>query len=342
MKIQGLEMGADDYVTKPFHPEELLARVRALVRVRSLQKEITDKNEKLESVNEELRDTLSDLKDAESALVHAERLSAVGEMAAGFAHEVNNPVNFASNALRTLREYVSEVSLVAAKAIELDPEDPNRLEGQIREFEALKEKVEFENTVGALDELVGIVIEGLGRTQRLVGDLQEFASPDASKLGVVNLSSGIASTIQLVRFAAKGRGVSLHTDLGPEVPLVWGSSQALNQVFLNLMKNGIEAVAESTGNVWIRLTSDTGNAVVEISDDGPGVNSEDRKRVFEPFFTTKSAGKGTGLGLSISKRVISEHGGDVFVDRSSSGGALFRVTLPIYVASNRGSNAPET
>jgi signal transduction histidine kinase len=342
MKIQGLEMGADDYVTKPFHPEELLARVRALVRVRSLQVEVSNKNMKLESINEELRGALSELKNAESALVHAERLSAVGEMAAGVAHEVNNPVNFASNALRTLRDYVSEVTTVVAKVGEFDSNDSDRLRSQLLEFETLKEKLDFEDTAAALDELVEIVTEGLGRTQRLVGDLQSFASPGGGSLGLVNLSSGIASTIQLVRFAAKEKGVSLHVDIGSDVPAVWGNPQALNQVFLNLVKNGIEAVQEGAGNVWVRVSSGSQKAIVEVSDDGPGISDDDMSRVFDPFFTTKVAGKGTGLGLSISKRVVGEHGGDVVVSRSESGGALFKVALPVHGAPNRGCDAPET
>jgi two-component system NtrC family sensor kinase len=316
--------------------------VRALVRVRSLQVEVSNKNMKLESINEELRGALSELKNAESALVHAERLSAVGEMAAGVAHEVNNPVNFASNALRTLRDYVSEVTTVVAKVGELDSNDSDRLRSQLLEFETLKEKLDFEDTAAALDELVEIVTEGLGRTQRLVGDLQSFASPGGGSLGLVNLSSGIASTIQLVRFAAKEKGVSLHVDIGSDVPAVWGNPQALNQVFLNLVKNGIEAVQEGAGNVWVRVSSGSQKAIVEVSDDGPGISDDDMSRVFDPFFTTKVAGKGTGLGLSISKRVVGEHGGDVVVSRSESGGALFKVALPVHGAPNRGCDAPET
>ena len=112
MKIEGLELGADDYVTKPFHPRELLARVRSLVRLRRLQAELAIRNALLESTNVELESTLSELKEAGVQLVQAERLAAVGELAAGVAHEVNNPVNFATNALKTLRSYVDDIRRV--------------------------------------------------------------------------------------------------------------------------------------------------------------------------------------------------------------------------------------
>jgi hypothetical protein len=329
MKIQGLELGADDYVTKPFHPSELLARVRSLLRVSGLQREVTEKNETLERINSELNAALSDLKEAESALVQSERLAAVGELAAGVAHEVNNPVNFATNALSALSEYVSDVCDVASKVDGLDFNDSGRLEKKVAELAVLKEKLGFGEISGALGELVEIVTEGLDRTQRLVGDLQHFASPAMKAIGMVGLGDSVESTLQLVRYSARERNVKLHSDVEQNLPPVHGCRQSLNQVFLNLVKNAIEAAAPIEGNVWVAVRRIEADVVVEVADDGAGIAVEDMGRVFEPFFSTKTAGSGTGLGLSISKRVVRDHGGEITCRPRRAGGAVFTVAVPL-------------
>jgi signal transduction histidine kinase len=341
MKIKGLELGADDYVTKPFHPKELIARVRSLLRVTSLQREVSVKNARLESVNEELSQTLIDLKGAESALVQAERLAAVGELAAGIAHEVNNPVNFATNALRTLRVYVGEINGIASRIEKLDVSDFDRVRSQIVELDAAMKEAEFAEVVDSLDELVGIVTEGLGRTARLVNDLQRFGSPANDDVGAVDLGACIRSTIDLVRYSARDCGVMLHSDVDSGLPHIHGSAQSLSQVLLNLVKNAIEAVSVRRGNVWVRAKEIDGSVVVEVSDDGPGVDVEIVDQLFDPFVTTKPPGDGTGLGLAISRRVVSDHNGEIRVSRSLVGGARFEVLFPIFPVTMREENAAE-
>ena len=203
MKIEGLELGADDYVTKPFHPRELLARVGALVRVGQLQADLAERNLALERANRELECTLSELKEAEVQLVQAERLTAVGELAAGVAHEINNPLNFARNALAALRTYVEDLRAIAQAVAELEPGDREKLAGQLRELERRKAELGFETLAGELTELVGITTEGLDRTSRLVADLRDFAAPRAGGNGVVDVRHGLESTLQLVRHAAQ-------------------------------------------------------------------------------------------------------------------------------------------
>jgi signal transduction histidine kinase len=329
MKIQALELGADDYVTKPFHPRELLARVRSLVRLHGLQGELSTKNALLESANEELESTLLELKDASSRLVQAERLAAVGELAAGVAHEVNNPVNFATNALRTLHCYVDDIQTVASAVASVEWCNSRDLELQGAKISALMERVDFEEISRSLYELVGIVTEGLDRTHRLVGDLRDFAAPNRDKDSNVDIRRGIESTIHLIQHSTRGSGIEVITEMDKELPIIRGEPGALNQVFLNLLKNAAEALAENGGHIFVGVHSDESEIRVKIRDDGLGIAGENLEKLFEPFFTTKRAGSGTGLGLSISRRIVMEHGGSIDVETALGEGSSFLVRLPV-------------
>ncbi len=328
MKIEGLELGADDYVAKPFHPRELLARVRSLVRLRSLAKEVEQRSWALERMNVELQRALRELKEAEVQVLQSERLAAVGELAAGVAHEVNNPVNFALNALRALRDHVEVLAGVSQQLAALEPKDSEKLLVQVAEVAALQEELALDEVAGELRELVGIVSEGLERTQRLVGDLRDFAGNGRGEALDVNLRRCLESTLQLLRRAHQDAGVRVDSRLAPEPLLVRGDPGALNQVFLNLLKNSTEALEGRGGVIQIQARRDGEAIELRVCDDGPGIPDEARERLFDPFVTTKAAGKGSGLGLSICRRIVTEHGGTISVDSPPGGGASFTIRLP--------------
>jgi signal transduction histidine kinase len=332
MKIEGLERGADDYVTKPFHPRELLARIRALVRLRRLQAELAVRNALLESTNAELRSALDELREAGAQLVQAERLAAVGELAAGIAHEVNNPVNYALNSMKALRTYVEDVRTVAAGFARLSGEAPEGLAHKLRELEALRIELGFDENVEALAELGAIVTDGLERTSRLVGDLRDFAAPGDRRSAAVDVARSLRSTLQLVRHVFAEAGVALEDLIAPDLGLVEGDARALNQVFLNLLKNAAEAFEGRRGRVQVWARTEGGTIVVEIRDDGPGIEPELQARLFEPFFTTKGAGRGTGLGLAVCRSIVDRHGGTIWVGDVPGGGSRFVVTLPLQPA----------
>ncbi len=328
MKIEGLELGADDYVTKPFHPRELMARVRSLVRIRELQQEVAARNESLAENNAQLERALRDLKEAEVQLVHAERLAAVGELSAGVAHEVNNPLNFARNSLATLRTYVDDVRSVVQGVADLDLGDRAKLEAGLADLDRLKQDLGFDDLAEGLAELVAIVTEGLDRTSRLVADLRDFAAPHRGSQAQIDVAAGLRSTLQLLGHRLREAGAQVDLSLAEGLPPVEGDPGGLNQVFLNLLKNAAEAI-EGTGGT-IRVVASRGDMGVEvrITDDGPGIGDEAHGKLFEPFFTTKEAGLGTGLGLSICKRIVEEHAGTIAVHLAAERGTEVVVTLP--------------
>ncbi|MAI77756.1 MAG: hypothetical protein CL917_02330 [Deltaproteobacteria bacterium] len=326
MKIEGLELGADDYVTKPFHPRELKARVRSLVRSVSLQKQLQSQNQALEKA-------LQEIKHAEVQLVQSERLAAVGELAAGIAHEVNNPVNFALNAVRTMESTVIELRDLAQEVSQLDSSDVASLTRRLKSFQKKQGGETANELAEALCELSSIVSNGLTRTSSLVGDLRDFARPgkESQMSQGVDVESGIRSTMTLVSHALQDANAEIEVQVEPRLPKIFADAGALNQVFLNLIKNSSESIGLSGGRVVVtaEFLEETQEVVVEVVDDGPGIDPEILHSLFDPFFTTKDASGGTGLGLSMSQGIVHAHGGRLEVESEPNVRTVFRVILPV-------------
>jgi signal transduction histidine kinase len=310
MQIEGLEEGADDYVTKPFHPRELMARVRALVSRRELQQELAEQNRVLEQA-------MNEIHHAEVRLVQAERLSAVGELAAGVAHEINNPVNFAVNAARALATPVGDLlrRLGDARA---DVESGGGIDDE--------ELVELKDSIS---ELLGIITDGLSRTHGIVSKLRDFAAPTRGQGTFIDPGQGLQSTIDLLAFFLSEAGVTVELALPDELPGVDIDSGALNQVFLNLVKNAAESMKEEGGVIAIDAAVEEDTVNFRIRDQGTGLSAEAQEKLFEPFFTTKEDGQGTGLGLSISRQIAESNGGCLELSASSAEGSVFQLSLPI-------------
>jgi signal transduction histidine kinase len=247
----------------------------------------------------ELSQALEALKASQAALVQSEKLASLGQLVAGVAHEINNPVNALINVLDPLEE----------------------LGAAIEDSEAAED----------FHDMVRVLRNGAERTRGIVSDLKTFSRLDEAELKSADIREGLRATLHLVKGGLPG-GVSVSLALPDDLPDLLCYPGPLNQVFLNLVTNAVQAVGES-GTVQVSARLDKDQVVVEVQDDGPGMADDVAAKVFDPFFTTKEVGSGTGLGLSISHGIVSRHGGHIDVSTSPGAGALFSVHLPLNATS---------
>jgi signal transduction histidine kinase len=287
----------------------------------------------LRKVNAQLREAvrserhaLDELKRTQSQMVQMEKLSSLGQMVAGIAHEINNPLAFVSNNLAVLqRDGGALINL-----LNLYREGDETLAAQQPELrdriDALCEDIDLAYTLASLDRLLARSLDGLGRIQAIVKGLRDFARLDEGELKEADLNDGIRLTADIIRPQAKKQGVEVQLDLQP-LPQVMCYPAKVNQVVMNLLTNAIDACPDG-GRVTVRTGPAAGGVEVHVLDTGRGIDPEIRGRVFDPFFTTKPPGKGTGLGLSISYGIIQDHGGRLSFDSLPGQGTHFTVFLP--------------
>ena len=283
---------------------------RQLLRTLANQSAIAIENAKAFDEIAQLNKTLEarveartrELRETQAQLVQSEKMRSLGQLVAGVAHELNNPIGFVHANLQLLEEYVERLMRV-----DLEP--------------AVRQR-----SRAAIEKLLARSQEGTERVKQIVQDLRTFSRTDQAELTRVSLNDAIERTLALMEARLKG-GIAVEKDLGalPEVRCYAGQ---LNQVFMNLLMNACDAL-EGRGKITVRTRPEKDGVMLEFVDDGPGMSPEVRSRIFEPFFTTKPVGKGTGLGLSISHGIIERHGGALSVDSEPGGGARFTIHLPL-------------
>jgi len=266
------------------------------------------------------------LEEANNQLMQSEKMASIGQLAAGVAHELNNPIGFVNSNLGTLDGYVHDLMAIIAsfKAMLCQPGESNPHEDGIRR---IMEQHDFTFLKEDIFSLLAESKDGLSRVSKIVQDLKNFSRVGEQEWQEADLHQGLDSTLNIVWNELKYK-TKVVKEYG-EIPHVFCLISQLNQVFMNLLVNAGHAI-ETQGTITIRTRrQDDDKVCVEISDTGKGIAPEHLNRIFEPFFTTKPVGKGTGLGLSLSYGIIKRHGGQIEVESDEGRGTTFRLVLPI-------------
>lgn len=281
------------------------------INISQARNDLKKKVQELEAANRELKET-------QKKLVHSAKMISLGELVAGVAHELNNPISFIYSNMNYLRDYSTKlIDLVKCAS-----QDPAALEKK-------KAEVEFDYIVNDLPKLISSCEEGARRTRDIVLGLRNFSRIDESQIKEIDIRESIDTTLNLLQGELKNR-IEIKKDYGAIPPIKCFASQ-LSQVFVNLLSNAIQAI-KGNGTIWIHvsLIQDKENWVqISIQDSGSGIAAEHLDKIFDPFFTTKGVGQGTGLGLSITYGIIQKHGGDIQVRSQIDVGTEFIIQLPI-------------
>ena len=281
-------------------------------------------NHELENQKSELNNTLNELTQAQTHLVQSEKMASLGQLTAGVAHELNNPINFISASIKPLQRNVEDLLGLLNKYDAVI--EKSNLSAEFGEVEELKESVDMAYMIKETQNLFKGIVEGSSRSMQIVKDLRTFSRMDENEFKPVDIHEGIDSTLLLLHHKMQNR-ITVHKNYG-KVPHIECLPGKLNQVFMNILTNSILAIEEK-GEISIETSSMEDKVKISMKDNGRGMPPEVREHIFEPFFTTRTVGEGTGLGLSISYSIIEEHNGVIEVYSEPGEGTEFIIILPL-------------
>ncbi|ELS30291.1 MULTISPECIES: sensor histidine kinase [Pseudanabaena] len=329
-KVKGLKLGAVDYITKPFQEEEVLTRVKTHLQLHFLT----------QNLEQQVAQKSAALQAAQLQIIQREKLSALGNLVAGVAHEIANPVGFLGGNIQPALDYIKDLfgllDLVQKESANFSTEIEKEIEA-----------IDLEYIREDLPKLVGSMREGVKRIKDISNSLRIFARVDSMRPIACNIHDGIDSTIMILKHRLKASDT--HPDIEVlreygELPLVECYAGQLNQVFMNLLANAIDALEESNIGrsyaeiqanpnqiaIATKLSEDGQRVILCFKDNGMGMTEMIKQNIFDHLFTTKAVGKGTGLGLAIARQIVVEkHGGTIHVDSVFGEGTEFTIELPI-------------
>lgn len=280
--------------------------------------------------NSELEKAYAELKAAQSQILQQEKMASVGQLAAGVAHEINNPMGFIISNINTFRKYVARI-WEYTDALTCIINDQAKLSGSALPASVGEKKraLKIDFIAEDIESLINESLDGADRVKKIVQDLKGFSRIDEAEYKPADINAGIESTINIVWNELKYKA-NLVRDYG-DIPLTKCNPGQLNQVFMNLLMNASQALPDR-GEIKLKTWHESGIIFIQISDTGCGMTPEVQKRIFEPFYTTKDVGKGTGLGLSIAYDIIKKHSGEINVSSTVGKGTTFSISIPIVEA----------
>lgn len=280
-------------------------------------------NKILAAQKKELEHLLDDLKNTQTQLVQSEKMASLGQLTAGIAHEINNPINFVITNAHALKLDLDEINQLLRQVHQLQQDStPAQIELILQTIE----KLDTQHLSTEIQELIASIERGADRTKNIVMGLRTFSRSTGDQFVEADLHEGLDSTLTILNSKLKSR-IEVIRNYGP-IPLVPCQFDKINQVFMNMLSNAIQAI-DGSGKILISTSAENGTVAISIEDTGKGMDEATKKRIFEPFFTTKGLGEGLGLGLSISYGIIEQHSGTLKVNSELGKGTEFVINLPI-------------
>ena len=296
-----------------------------------LEKKVHERTADLENRNTELHTAMNNLRMTQQQLVESEKLASIGQMTAGIAHEINNPINFVQSNVGPLKRDIDEILELLSQLAEID-ENKDLLE-QINHLKSQYVKLDVEYLKKEIQQLLNGIEDGSKRTAEIVKGLRVFSRMDRSELILADINECLNSTLVVMKNMTKAE-VTLNVELGEDIPKTYCYPGKLSQVFMNLVTNAVQATRLPNRQpidriINVRSYFNDNKICVEIQDNGKGIPTEIQDKIFEPFFTTKDVGEGTGLGLGIVAGIVGEHNGHLSFTSSANDGTTFLITLPV-------------
>jgi len=300
-----------------------------------LEQRVEERTNDLQHTNDELKKAYDNLKKTQLQLIHSEKMASLGLLIAGVAHEINNPINFISSGIDTLKERISEVLILLDKYKELEDDPSKELPEFIKEVCSLKQRIYYDETTDDIKKVFKGIDEGVDRTVRIVKDLKQISGNRNGKTCTISIKKQIESTLNILSSQYKSR-IEFDKEFTGNNMIECYPDQ-INAVLMNVLSNAVQSIKHD-GVIKIKTSRNDTDLLITVSDTGDGIAEENLAKIFDPFFTTKDVGSGMGLGLSLSYEIIRNHNGEISVKSEPGKGSEFTIKLPVMLnkhASNR-------